>query len=116
MQTFDTPAPIAAELDIPAGRVRFVATDRPDTTVEVLPADAGKSRDVRAAERTTVAYADGVLRIAADAGNQILGSSGSLDVTVQLPAGSELRVKAASAEFTAQGRYGDVAYDTSHGA
>ena len=63
MQKFDTPAPISAVLDIPAGRIQFIAADRADTTVEVLPADASKSRDVKAAEQTTVAYADGVLRI-----------------------------------------------------
>ena len=63
MQKFDTPAPISAVLDIPAGRIQFIAADRADTTVEVLPADPAKSRDVKAAEQTTVAYADGVLRI-----------------------------------------------------
>ncbi|MGI5183188.1 DUF4097 family beta strand repeat-containing protein [Dactylosporangium sp. CA-152071] len=116
MQTFDTPAPISAVLDIPAGRVRFIAGDRADTTVEVLPADAAKGRDVKIAERTTVEYADGVLRIEADAGHQILGASGSVDVTVQLPAGSRLEVKAASADLRAAGRFGDVAYDGAHGA
>ena len=65
MQKFDTPAPISAVLDIPAGRVRFIAADRADTTVEVLPADASKGRDVKAAEQTTVEYGDGVLRIEA---------------------------------------------------
>lgn len=39
MQKFDTPAPISAVLDIPAGRVQFIAADRADTTVEVLPAN-----------------------------------------------------------------------------
>ena len=39
MQKFDTPAPISAVLDIPAGRVQFIAADRADTTVEVLPAE-----------------------------------------------------------------------------
>ena len=73
MQTFDTPAPISAVLDIPAGRVRFIAADRADTTVEVLPADASKGRDVKAAEQTTVEYGDGVLRIEAPAKNQYFG-------------------------------------------
>jgi DUF4097 and DUF4098 domain-containing protein YvlB len=111
MQNFDTPAPISAVLDIPAGRVQFIAADRADTAVEVLPADASKSRDVKAAEQTTVEYADGVLRIEAPAGNQILGPSGSLDVTVKLPTGSRVEVKAASAEFRGLGRLGDVAVE-----
>ncbi|MFJ5217856.1 DUF4097 family beta strand repeat-containing protein [Streptomyces sp. NPDC088354] len=112
MQKFDTPAPVSVVLDVPAGRVRFIAADRSDTTVEILPADASKSRDVKAAERTEVAYGDGVLRIdARAAGNRVLGASGSVEVTVQLPAGSRVEAKAASAELRGVGRLGDVVLD-----
>ncbi len=111
MQKFDTPAPITAVLDIPAGRVRFVAVDRADTTVEVRPASASKSRDVKAAEQTKVDYDDGGLRIETSTKNQYLGPSGSIEVTVQLPAGSRVEAKAASAEFRAVGRLGDVAFE-----
>lgn len=116
MQKFDTPAPITAVLDIPAGRIRFIAADRTDTTVEVLPADASKGRDVKTAEQTTVEYADGVLRIGtAPAKNRILGHWGSIEVTVQLPAGSRLEGKAASAELRAVGRLGDVTFEGAQG-
>ncbi len=112
MQKFDTAAPITAVLDFPAGRVRFIATDRADTTVEVLPADASKGRDVTAAEQTTVAFTDGVLRIHAKAGrNQYLGPSGSLEITVGLPAGSRVEARSASAELRGVGRLGDVAFE-----
>jgi DUF4097 and DUF4098 domain-containing protein YvlB len=111
MQKFDTPAPISAVLDIPAGRVRFIAADRADTTVEVLPANASKGRDVKAAEQTKVEYGDGGLRIETSAKNQYLGPSGSIEVTVQLPAGSRVEAKAASAELRAVGRLGDVAFE-----
>lgn len=113
MQKFDTPAPISAVLDIPAGRIRFIAADRADTVVEVLPADASKGRDVKVAEQTTVEYGDGGLRIKAPAKNQYFGSSGAIEVTVQLPAGSRIGGKAASAEFRTVGRLGDVAFDSS---
>jgi DUF4097 and DUF4098 domain-containing protein YvlB len=111
MQKFDTPAPISAVLDVPAGRVRFIAADRADTTVEVLPADASKGRDVKAAEQTKVEYGDGVLRIEASAKNQYFGPSGSIEVTVQLPAGSRVEAKAASAELRTVGRLGDVVFE-----
>ncbi|MET8549173.1 DUF4097 family beta strand repeat-containing protein [Micromonospora zamorensis] len=112
MKTFDTPAPISAILNIPAGRIQFIAADRADTTVEVLPTDPSKSRDTRAAEQTTVAYADGVLRItAATPGNPLIGPSGSLQVTVRLPADSRVDAKAASAELRGVGRLGDVTFD-----
>jgi DUF4097 and DUF4098 domain-containing protein YvlB len=116
MQKFDTAAPISAILDIPAGQVRFIAAEQADTTVEVLPADASKSRDVKAAEQTAVTYADGVLRIETPAKNQILGASGSIEVTVQLPAGSHVEAKAAGAGFRGVGRLGDVTLESAHGS
>ncbi|MCX5612940.1 DUF4097 domain-containing protein [Streptomyces sp. NBC_00047] len=117
MQKFATPAPIAAVLDIPAGLVRFIAADRADTTVEVRPANASKSRDVKAAEQTTVEYVDGVLRIeAAPAKNRILGHSGSVEVTVQLPAGSRVEAKTAAAELRGVGRLGDVTLEAAQGS
>ncbi|WP_435206903.1 DUF4097 family beta strand repeat-containing protein [Micromonospora sp. bgisy143] len=112
VQSFATPAPIAAVLDIPAGRVQFIAADRADTIVEVRPADAGRSRDTRAAEQTTIGYADGVLRVTtASPANQLLGATGSVEVTVQLPTDSRVEVRAASAELRGVGRLGDVTVD-----
>ncbi|MFE6481703.1 DUF4097 family beta strand repeat-containing protein [Streptomyces sp. NPDC057757] len=112
MRKFDTPAAVSVVLDIPAGRIRFIAADRADTTVEVLPADASKGRDVKAAEQTAVAYEDGVLRIEVPAAkNRILGASGSIEVTVQLPGGSDVEAKAADAEFRGVGRLGEVAFE-----
>ncbi|WP_328413587.1 DUF4097 domain-containing protein [Streptomyces violaceus] len=117
MQKFTTPAPISAALDIPAGRIQFIAADRADTTVEVRPADSSSGRDVKAAERINVEYGDGVLRIeAAPAKNRILGNSGSVEVTVQLPAGSRVEAKAASSVFRGVGRLGDVAFEGAHGS
>ncbi|MEW1910123.1 DUF4097 family beta strand repeat-containing protein [Kitasatospora sp. NPDC085895] len=112
MQTFDTPAPVSAVLDVPAGRVQLIAADRTDTVVEVRPADPSKGRDVRAAERTTVAHADGVLRIhAPEPQNRLLGSSGAVEVTVQLPVGSRIEGRAAASELRGVGRLGDVVFD-----
>ncbi len=112
MQQFQTPAPIAAVLNIPAGRIQLIAADRADTVVEVRPADPGRSRDVETAAQTTVAYADGVLRIqTAEPGNQLFGHSGAVEITVQLPAGSRVEGRAAASELRGVGRLGDVAFD-----
>ncbi|MGW4609446.1 DUF4097 family beta strand repeat-containing protein [Streptomyces sp. NPDC004532] len=117
MQRFDTPAPVSAVLDIPAGRIRLIAADRADTVVEVLPVDASKGRDVKAAEQTTVEFADGVLRIeASTAKNRMLGNTGSIEVTVQLPAGSHVEAKTAGAGFRGVGRLGDVVFEGAQGA
>ncbi|MDV5144016.1 DUF4097 family beta strand repeat-containing protein [Streptomyces sp. SBC-4] len=113
---FPTTAPIAVALKVPAGLIRFIAADRADATVEVLPADASKGRDVKAAEQVAVAYTDGVLRIeAAEAENRILGNSGSVEVTVQLPAGSRVEAKTAAAELHGVGRLGDVTFESAQG-
>ncbi|HEY9367727.1 DUF4097 family beta strand repeat-containing protein [Streptomyces sp.] len=115
MQTFNTSAPISVVLDIPAGHIRFIAADRADTTVEVRPADAGKSKDVKVAEQTAVSYDDGVLRIETpEPKNAVFGHSGAVEVTVQLPAGSHVEAKAAAAEFRGVGRLGDVAFEGGH--
>jgi hypothetical protein len=112
MQKYDTPAPISTVLDIPAGRIQFVAADRADTTVEVLPADPAKKRDVETAGRTGVDYTDGVLTIRTPAPeNKLLGAGGSVQVTVQLPAGSRVEAKTASAELSTAGRLGDVVFE-----
>ncbi|MEW1796465.1 MULTISPECIES: DUF4097 family beta strand repeat-containing protein [Streptomyces] len=112
MQKFETTAPISAVLDIPAGRVSLIAADRADTVVEILPADPAKSRDTETAERTTVTYADGVLRIVTPAPDKrLVGPSGALEITVKLPAGSRVEAKAAAAELRGVGRLGDVVFD-----
>ncbi|GAA2084086.1 DUF4097 family beta strand repeat-containing protein [Streptomyces albiaxialis] len=116
MQKFDTPAPVTAVLDIPAGRVQLIAADRADTAVEVLPLNPAKSRDAKAAEQVTVEYGDGVLRVAApEAKSRVLGSSGSVEVTVQLPAGSRVEARTAAAELRGVGRLGDVDFEGAQG-
>lgn len=112
MQKFDTPVPVIAALDIPAGRIQLIAAHRSDTTVEVLPANPGRSRDVKAAQEIEVTFRDGVLRIQApEPANRFFGHSGSIEVTVQLPAGSHVEAKAASAELRGVGRLGGVTFE-----
>jgi hypothetical protein len=91
--------------------VQLIAADRTDTTVEILPADATKSRDVKTAEQTTVDYHDGVLHIEVPVKNQLFGAPGSIEVTIQLPAGSHVEAKAAATELRAVGRLGELTFD-----
>ncbi|MFJ9428295.1 DUF4097 family beta strand repeat-containing protein [Streptomyces sp. NPDC101490] len=117
MQRFDTPTPVSLVLDIPAGDIRLVAADGADTTVEVRPADASKGRDVTAAERIVTEYRDGVLKVAAEpAKNPVRGDSGSVRVTVGLPAGSRVEARTAAATIRGVGRLGDVAVDGARGS
>lgn len=111
MQKFQTPNPVTVVLDIPAGQIRLVATERTDTVVEVLPAEPSKRRDAKAAAQTKVEFSAGVLRIATADPNKILGSSGALDVTIALPAGSRVEARAGGAALYSTGRLGEVAFD-----
>ncbi len=115
MHTFATPAPVTAVVTVPAGRIHVTAADRDSTTVEVRPADPAKGRDVKLAAQVTAAYDDGVLRVAAPDRSRVLGSTGAVEVTVQLPAGSRLEATTASAEFTTEGPLGGVAFDSAQG-
>ncbi|RAG81151.1 hypothetical protein DN069_34350 [Streptacidiphilus pinicola] len=112
MQKFAATAPVTAVLNIAAGRIQVIAADRTDTTVDVRPANPAKSRDVKAAEQTTVAFADGTLRIGgAEPRNQYFGPTGSVEITLQVPTGSHLDARTASCELRGVGRLGDITFE-----
>ncbi|MFG3284559.1 DUF4097 family beta strand repeat-containing protein [Streptomyces sp. NPDC048111] len=115
MPKFATTAPLTAVLAVPAGRVRVIAAEQDHATVEVEPVDAAKGRDVKAAERTTVVYADGVLRVETPSDHQYFGPSGSVDVTLHVPADSRVEATTGAAEFRTDGRLGAVSIEGAHG-
>ena len=51
MPNFDTPQPITATVEISAGTVRLVASDRDDTVVEVRPRDESRHTTSRPPNR-----------------------------------------------------------------
>jgi hypothetical protein len=118
MPTFDTPGPIAVTAELGVGDLRVVASDRTDTIVEVRPSDPTKKADVTAAEQTRVEYADGRLLIKTPKSWRQLtwrGGGESIDVQVDLPAGSHLRGDAGVAALHCRGRLGECRYRTGVG-
>ncbi len=95
MPSFDTPGPITASIDLVAGDLRVVASDRLDTVVQVRPVDETQDRDVHAAEQTRVEFSSGTLTVRGprQPGLGIFGKVGVVDVLVELPAGSDLEAK-----------------------
>ena len=95
MPNFETPGPITASVEVSAGELRVVASERPDTVVHVRPADDTDSRDVRAAEQTRVDLTSGTLTVRGprQPGLGMFGKVGAVDVLVELPAGSDLEAK-----------------------
>ena len=111
MPTFDTPEPISVAVEFGVGDLRIVASDRTDTMVEVRPSDAAKKADVTAAEQTRVEYAGGRLLIKAPKSWRQLswrGGGESIDVQIELPAGSHLRGETGVAALRCQGRLGEI--------
>jgi hypothetical protein len=117
MPTFDTPEPIVVTVELGVGDARITAADRADTVVEVRPSDPGSDLDVRAAEQTRVEFTDGRLLVKAPKQRNLglFGKSGSIDLELLLPAGSELHGEAAVAAFRSAGRLGATRIKTSTG-
>jgi hypothetical protein len=118
MPTFDTPEPISVTVEFGVGDLRIVASDRTDTMVEVRPSDPAKKTDVTAAEQTRVEYAGGRLLIKAPKSWRqytFRGGGESVDVQVELPAGSQLRGETGVAALRCRGRLGECRYKTGVG-
>ncbi|GAA2480207.1 DUF4097 family beta strand repeat-containing protein [Streptomyces gobitricini] len=116
MPSFDTPAPISVTAHVDAGSLQFTAGDRPGTDVEVRPRDPKRDQDVRAADQTEVGYANGVLTIRTPKPGLLgLGRTGTVDVTVGLPAGSHVDTTGAWVQVLGEGRLGEVRVKTSSG-
>jgi len=115
--TFSTPQPIALMIELVVGDVRITATDRTDTVVDIRPSDGSREPDINAAEQTRVEFSGGRLLIKApkQRGFGLFGRTGSVDVTVELPSGSQLDGDASVGAFRAAGRLGDCRIATSTG-
>ncbi|MEV4971312.1 DUF4097 family beta strand repeat-containing protein [Streptomyces scopuliridis] len=115
MPSFDTPTTISATAHVEAGSIRFVAADRLDTLVEVRPRDPKKDQDVRATEQTEVRYANGLLTIRTPKQRYLVGRTGTVDVTVELPTGSRVDMTGAWVQVYGEGRLGEVRAKTTSG-
>ncbi|MFJ2025935.1 DUF4097 family beta strand repeat-containing protein [Streptomyces sp. NPDC087897] len=115
MPSFDTPEPISAVVELDAGTARITAGKRLDTVVEVLPADGSDKDDVRAVQQTEVSCSGGRLTVRTPKKRSLFGKPGSVVVTIELPAGSDVRGTSALGGFVCEGPLGDVRFKTSLG-
>jgi putative adhesin len=109
MPAFETSGPISATIDVVVGDVRITAGDGAAAVIDVRPSDASSDEDVKAAERTRVEFADEHLLVKAPKLRNFLPRShgGSIDVTIELPAGSKVRGAGQMTDFASTGRLGD---------
>lgn len=118
MSHFETPQPISVVLELRVADVRVAAGERTDMIVQVRPSDSSRRDDVTAAEDTRVEYADGTLRVKAPRRLRELspfGDGGSLDVDIELPAGSDLSGHTAAGGFRCTGALGRCELKSSAG-
>jgi len=117
MPSFDTPEPILVNLEPSVGNVRIIASDRADTVVDVRPSDETNDSDVQAAEQTVVEFSGGTLSVKGprlrpfDFSNK----TRSIEVTIELPAGSRVQGSTHVGDLHATGRLGDCRYKSGTG-
>ncbi|GIJ48779.1 hypothetical protein Val02_56650 [Virgisporangium aliadipatigenens] len=117
MPVFATPESISVTIDVYSGHVRLVAGDRTDTHVEVRPSNEADESDVKAAEQTRVEFADGTLTVR---GPKSLAMNFSkkprtVDVLIELPAGSTVQGDLTAGDFHSAGVLGTSRFKTSAG-
>jgi DUF4097 and DUF4098 domain-containing protein YvlB len=117
MPHYQTPEPIAVTLELGAGNVRITASDRTDTAVEVRPSDDADESDVQAAQQVRVDYTNGTLRVTGPKARAFDFSrkTRSVDVSIDLPAGSHLSAAMQAGDYRCAGRLGQCRLKTSIG-
>ncbi|MEU6502988.1 DUF4097 family beta strand repeat-containing protein [Streptomyces californicus] len=115
MPSFDTPAPISAVVELDAGTARITAGKRLDTIVEVLPANGADKEDVRAVQQTEVSCSGGRLTVRTPKKRSLFGRPGSIVVSIELPAGSDVHGTTALGNLICEGPLGEVRLKTSLG-
>ena len=124
MPAFATPEPISVTIELSLGDTRIIANDRTDTVVEVRPRDDSKASDIRAAEQTQVEFSSGRLLVKSRQRNFLYegarsvigpGRGSSVDVTIELPAGSQVQGDSGMGEFSCEGHLGECRFKTGMG-
>ena len=116
MPIYNTPGPIDLAINLQVGAIDVFASDRTDTVVTVLPTNPEKAVDRRGAQDTTVDV-DGQRITIVGPRPRIswIGPTESVDVQVELPAGSRLTAEIAVGGLRAVGRLGATRIKSSLG-
>lgn len=117
MPTFPAPRPLTVVVDQVVGSVQVIASERDDAVVTVLPSNPGRASDARLAQETTVDLANDVLTVAGPKSLRklVIGPKGSLTVTIEVPAGTDVGGKLAFGPLYAEGPLGAINVTASAG-
>lgn len=118
MPNYDTPEPISVTLELSVANLRIAASDRADTVVEIRPGDEADANDVKAAARVRADYANGTLQVTGPRAPRFIGPSrrsGTVDVSIELPSGSQISADVQMGDFRGTGRLGECLVKTGGG-
>jgi DUF4097 and DUF4098 domain-containing protein YvlB len=117
MPNYETPDPISVTLELGVGDMRIAASDRTDTVVEVRPSDEGDESDVKAAQQVRVDYSGGMLQVTGPKARifDFSRKTRSVDVSIELPSGSQVSAEMQVGAFRSAGRLGECRLKTSAG-
>ena len=117
MPSYSTPNPIDLAINLPVGAIDIVAGDRTDTVVTVSPTNPAKANDVRGAQDTKVDFDGQRLTITGPRPRfSWIGPNESVDISVELPAGSRLTAEVSLGGLRGVGRLGATRIKSSSGA
>jgi Putative adhesin len=118
VSAFEAEGPVSAKLELVAGRLRIRAGAGSAVTVSVRPIADDDPADVAMAGKLRVDFHRGALSVRLPA-LSLPGMSqrapGNVEVLVELPAGSDVRASSRSATLVAEGRLGELRYETMYG-
>ncbi|WP_456823371.1 DUF4097 family beta strand repeat-containing protein [Cellulomonas sp. P5_E12] len=118
MPTYSTPTPIDLAIHLQVGAIDVVAGDRTDTVVTVTPTNPAKAVDRRGAEDTKVDFDGQRLTITGPKPRLSWigpGPFDTVDVVVELPAGSRLTAEISVGNVRTVGRLGATRIKASSG-
>ncbi|MEO3776870.1 DUF4097 family beta strand repeat-containing protein [Micromonospora sp. B11E3] len=113
MPSYETPEPISVTLELGVGNVRIAASDRTDTVVEVRPSDETDESDVQAAAEVRVDCTNGTLQVTGPKRTfDFSKKSRSVNVSIELPSGSQLSAHLQMGDIHCAGRLGECRLKT----
>ena len=112
---FSATGPIEAQIGLPAGNVNLTATQTQTVTVSLRAEHgSGSGAGERLIADTEVSFTEGRLTVEVPKRAQLRGDT-SLDLTIELPAGSAVAARTASADLSCSGELGALEGTTASG-
>lgn len=114
VHTFDTPDPVTLTVELGQGLVHVISGDRNDAVVTLRPGDPNRAEDVAAVANKVVEMVGGTVAVRGPKPRGIASHlvgwrrSGSVQVVVEIPEESSLRIDTGVADIAADGSFGEV--------